>query len=312
MRRSLHSFPSVPGGALQPRPRREEAAAGEQRGRRGPLSAKAAKLPRPESFINEGGDSFEGKVEVILGPYSQGSISVAGVPSPKVDEAMVDKALATKKATTTKFERINFTGSGAKKGHTVNIEMEAKYGRGDPKQGLPVPGTKVKGFKLELKDAQPEPWKQFVSAIVEKGMGQMEQKSFPVTFPGDYKKADFAGKTVDFTVLVLEIGVTKPVEADPRPDTEQREELASSLREQKLKASHEVIDREIKASLLKSSVVDTASKTKSVTWAKFGPESEKAMKWNFILEEVSRQEGIPFAEVMPFLRSRADLQYASS
>lgn len=246
---------------------------------------------------------------MVLGPYKNGAISVTNVPRVDVSEASVDKAFEKKKATTSKFERINFTGSGARMGLTVVIEMEARYPAGHAKAGQLVPGTKMAGFKLELKEDQPEPWKQFVAAVVSKGMGQMEQKTFPVTFPADYKKGDFAGSTLDFTVLVREIGEMRPVEPDTRPEVEQRNELAAQLQEQATRAARSVIEKQIKAVLMETSQVDTEAKTKAVTWAKFGPESERAMKWNFIVEEIARMEDISFDEVIPFLCAEADVEY---
>lgn len=255
------------------------------------------------------GAAFEGKVAVTLGPYKGGAIAVSGVPRPDVPETSIDSALAKKKATKTKFVRINFTGSGARLGLTVLIEMEAKYAEGHPKFKQPIPGTKINGYELELREDQPEPWRQFVKAIVERGMGQMEQKTFAVTFPEDYRKKDFAGMTVDFTVLVREIGETRHVEPDTRPDEEQRAELAKEIQEQAAKQSCEAIDKQIRAALLESSAVATESKTESVSWAKFGPESERALKWNCILEEVARTENIEFSETLPFLRAQAAIQY---
>mmetsp|Transcript_19341 Transcript_19341/g.42194 ORF Transcript_19341/g.42194 Transcript_19341/m.42194 type:complete len:324 (-) Transcript_19341:63-1034(-) len=254
--------------------------------------------------------AFEGKVRVTLGPYKDGAISVSGVPSSRVEDAAIDAALTKKKARKSEFVRINFTGSGARLGLTVIIEMEARRGQGHPDKGASIPGTKMKDFQLELKEDQPEPWRQFVDAIVSRGMGQMEQKTFPVTFPADYRKADFAGTTVDFTVLVREIGELRPLAPDTRPEAEQREELAAELRTLAEKKSLEALDAKLREALLSSSQVDTEAKTKSVSWAKFGPQSEQAMKWNFILEEVARVEGIPFVDVLPFLRAQAAVTYA--
>jgi len=256
--------------------------------------------------------AFEGKVAVMLGPYRDGAISAIDVTRPDVTEAAVDAALKKKQATTSKFERINFTGSGARMGLTARIEMEARYAAGHEKAGQLVPGTKMADYKLELKEGQPEPRKQFVAAVVAKGMGQMEQKTFPVTFPEDYSKADFAGQTLDFTVLVREIGEMRPIETDTRPVAVQREELAQQLQEQAVRASRSAIEKQVKVALMDSSQVDTEAKTKAVTWAKFGPESERAMKWNFILEEIARVEDISFDEVIPFLCREADVQYKAS
>lgn len=246
---------------------------------------------------------------MILGPYKGGAITATGVPRADVADAAIDASLKKKKATTSKFERINFTGSGARMGLTVKIEMEARYQQGHEKASQVVPGTKMASYALELKESQPDPWKQFVTAIVSKGMGQMEQKTFPVTFPEDYPKKDFAGLTVDFTVLVKEIGETRVIEADTRPEEVQREEVASQLREQALRASNTAIEKQVKAALMESSQVDTDTKTNNVAWAKFGPESTAAMKWNFILEEVARFEDIEFEDVIPFLCEEASVQY---
>mmetsp|Transcript_85747 Transcript_85747/g.239773 ORF Transcript_85747/g.239773 Transcript_85747/m.239773 type:complete len:350 (-) Transcript_85747:208-1257(-) len=256
--------------------------------------------------------SFEGKVAVTLGPYRSRAIKVTGVPQTDVSDATIDAALAKKQSQKTRFERINFTGSGARLGLTVLIDMEAKHPVGHPDQGMPIPGTKLKGYALELKEGQPEPWRQFVVAITERGMGQMEEKTFAVSFPEDYRKPAFAGKTVDFKVLVREIGEMQPVEPDTRPHDEQRLEIATELRRQAEKRSFDVIDKQLRETLLKTSQVDTDSKTKNVAWAKFGPESERAMKWNFILEEVARAEGIDFSNVMQFLRAEADIDYAQA
>jgi len=258
------------------------------------------------------GEKFEGKVAVTLGSYDKDAIVVDGVPRPDVSDKVIDAALAKKKAKKTKFERINFTGSGARLGMTLIIEMEGKYAEGHAKAKQSIPGTKMTGFELELKDDQPQPWSQFVTAIIEKGMGQMEEKTFGVTFPEDYKKEAFAGQTVDFKVLVREIGETRPIEPDTRPDEVQRAELASELRDQAESKANDLITKQIREALMESSVVDTETKTKNVAWAKFGPESERAMKWNFIQEEVARIENIKFPEVIPFLRSQAQINYAES
>lgn len=254
-------------------------------------------------------DAFKGKVTITLGPYKGGAVKVTKVPRPEVQDKAIEAALQKRKKTTQKFERINFTGSGAGLGMAVKIEMEAKWSAGHPEAGKPIKGTKMADFDLELKEDQPEPWRQFVTAIVERGMGQMEQKTFPVAFPADYKKADFAGKTADFTVLVREIGELRPIEPDTRPDDVQRSEIAETMQQVAKDKSVELIDKQIKESLLASSAVDTEAKTKNVAWAKFGPESERAMKWNFIQEEISRAEGLPFEKVMPFLREEAAIEY---
>lgn len=266
-------------------------------------------IQRKSRITRQATPAFEGKVHVTLGPYSNKAIVIERVPRPFVSDAIVTTAFEKRKAKTSNFVRVDFTGSGARLGHTVLVDMEAKYGAGHREKGATIPGTKMIGFQLELKEDQPEPWKQFVAAITSRGMGQMEQKTFPVSFPQDYRKAEFAGVTADFTVLVREIGELRPVAPDLRPLAEQLQEMEAELNAQAQQKSEEVIDAGLRESLLSSSFVDTESKTKSVSWAKFGPESERAMKWNFILEELARVEGVGFADTLPFLRSQADVRY---
>eukprot|EP00850_Spirogloea_muscicola_P013336 SM000090S24298 [mRNA] locus=s90:142778:144009:+ [translate_table: standard] len=110
----------------------------------------------------------------------------------QVQQEDIDKSLKEKQAKTHSFERINFTGSGARLGHTVKINFEGKYAEG-ANAGQTVKGTKATMFELELKERNDEPWKTIVAEIIKAGMGQEESKSFVVTFPLDYKAKPLAG-----------------------------------------------------------------------------------------------------------------------
>ncbi|CAI5471414.1 unnamed protein product [Closterium sp. Yama58-4] len=249
----------------------------------------------------------EQKVKVTLGPYTNKAIK-ATAPRPKVAQETVDKALKAKLEKTHEFERTNFTGSGAKLGHTVKINFEGKYADG-PQAGQVVKGTKAAGYELHLAARDDEPWKTFVEQIVKQGMGQEESKTFVLTFPADYKAKALAGVKAQFTVTVKEIGIKKEIEKDPRPVDVQRAEIEQQLLAVEERKSNDVLDAQIKAALLESSEADVEKVAASVTWAKFGERSLKEFKWNVLQEEVSRLEGIPFDQVPAFLRSQADITY---
>eukprot|EP00475_Leptophrys_vorax_P025161 TRINITY_DN35177_c0_g1_i2.p1 TRINITY_DN35177_c0_g1~~TRINITY_DN35177_c0_g1_i2.p1 ORF type:complete len:371 (-),score=39.31 TRINITY_DN35177_c0_g1_i2:45-1043(-) len=249
----------------------------------------------------------EQKVKVTLGPY-KGKAIKATAPRAKVAPEDVEKALSAKLAKTHEFERINFTGSGAKLGHTVRINFEGKYADG-PQAGQLVKGTKAAGYELELKTRDDEPWRTIVDEIVKKGMGQEESKTFIVKFPADYKAKPLAGVRAQFTVTVKEIGVKKEIEKDPRPVDQQRAEIEQQMQAAAQRKANDVLDAQIRAALLDSSEADVEKVAASVTWAKFGEKSLQDFKWNVVQEEVGRVEGIAFDRVPAFLREEADVTY---
>jgi len=245
----------------------------------------------------------ESKVEVKLGEYKNGALQIH-VEATEVDEAAVDAELEKKKKATYKLNRVNFTGSGAKMGHTVKINMEGKFADG-PKAGQSVPGTKANMFELELTEGKTGIFAQFVEEIVSKGMGQEESKSFVVTFPGDYPKEQLRGVNVRFSVTVKEISVREELEEDTRPMEEQRAEIRAAHAAAAQRLTEEAMDAAIRSVLERTCVADTKKVADSVSWAKFGPKSMAEFTWNLILEEISMVEQIPFNEVPGFLRSHA-------
>lgn len=249
----------------------------------------------------------EQKVRIVLGSYKGGAIAVA-IPKPKVTAEEIEKALATKTAKTSTLERINFTGSGAKIGHTVRCSFEGKYADG-PNRGQLVKGTKAANYELELKERDDEPWRSFVQEITKAGMGQEESKSFEMTFPADYKAKALAGVRARFTVTIHEIGVKKQLDADGRPPEAQRAELEAQLMAAAERASNDVADAQIRKALLESTDADVEKVAASVSWAKFGAKSLQDFKWNLILEEVARIEGVTFEQVPALLRSSAAITY---
>ncbi|GBG71860.1 hypothetical protein CBR_g10798 [Chara braunii] len=247
------------------------------------------------------------KVKVVLGPYKGGVIKVKATKHEVTDEE-VERAFKEKREKTHEFERINFTGSGAKLGHTVKINFEGKYAEG-PKSGQLIQGTKADMYDLELKERPDYPWKRFVEEITGTGMGQEESKTFMVVFPPDFKAPHLRNVKARFTVTVKAIGVKKELPKDTRPEHEQREEIKDELVAAEERKSNAQIDPEIRSALLESSEADVDKIASNVSWAKFGENSLKDFKWNLLMEEVARVENIAFEDVMPFLRREADISY---
>lgn len=249
----------------------------------------------------------EQKVPVILGPYKNGAMKVS-VPAPKVTPEEIEKALKDKIEKKFVLKRINFTGSGAKIGHTVKIRFEGKYLEGANK-GQVIKGTKSDSYELELKEREDEPWKTFVHEITKAGMGQEESKTFQLQFPGDYKAKTLAGVKARFTVTITEIGVKEEVEIDSRSVEEQRKSVTEELNAAAERTANEAIDGLIRNALLESSQADVDKVAASVTWAKFGERSLADFKWNVLQEEVARTEKITFDQVPTFLRNQAIITY---
>jgi len=247
----------------------------------------------------------DSKVEVKLGQYKNGALQIYVEPA-VVDEAAVDAELKKKLAATYKLNRVNFTGSGAKMGHTVKINMEGKFADG-PKAGQTVPGTSANMFELELSEGKTGIWKDFVSEIVSKGMGQEEQKSFVVTFPSDYAKEQLRDVNVRFTVTVREISQREELAKDLRPVEEQRAEIWATHEAAAKRAQEDAMDLAIRSVMEGTCEADTKKIADSVSWAKFGPKSMAEFTWNLIVEEISIVEKISFNEVAAFLRANATL-----
>ena len=87
--------------------------------------------------------------KVTLGEYKNGAIRVEAVKY-KYTSKMLEAAEQKLASKTHQFERINFTGSGARLGHTVKVDISGKY-LGGERAGMPIPGTTATMFELELK-----------------------------------------------------------------------------------------------------------------------------------------------------------------
>eukprot|EP00271_Cylindrocystis_brebissonii_P013009 TRINITY_DN32550_c0_g1_i1.p1 TRINITY_DN32550_c0_g1~~TRINITY_DN32550_c0_g1_i1.p1 ORF type:complete len:358 (+),score=60.98 TRINITY_DN32550_c0_g1_i1:58-1074(+) len=272
-------------------------------------AAKDQNVQRRQSFLIRAAEKVrtEQKVPVVLGPYRDGAIKVEA-PRPYVAPEDVDKALKAKVDQKFTLQRVNFTGSGAKLGHTVKLRFEGKYAEG-PNAGQLIKGTKSDNYELDLKERDDEPWSTFVKQIVKAGMGQEESKSFQLQFPADYKAAALAGIKANFTVTVKEIGVKTAIAEDLRSAGDQRTAVEAQLTASAERVSNDAIDEKIRALLLASSEADVEKIAASVTWAKFGEKSLADFKWNLLQEEIARVEDITFDEVPSFLRKQATITF---
>eukprot|EP00897_Mesotaenium_endlicherianum_P007604 jgi/Mesen1/6872/ME000352S05934 len=293
---ALQSTAWLSGSNLQMHSRKSSEGSSQKTHKAGPLHVVAAQEVRTEQ-----------KVRVVLGPYKDGAIS-ATAPSPVVTPELVEKTLAAKVAKTSTIERVNFTGSGAKIGHTIRIDFEGKYADG-PNAGQTIKGTKAANYELELKERDDEPWKSFVKSITEAGMGQEESKTFSVVFPADYKAKALANVKATFTATVKEIGVRKELTKDSRPVEEQRAQIQAELQANADRIANDALDSQIRTALLASSEADVEKMAASVTWAKFGEKSLQDYKWNVLQEEIARVESITFEQVPAFLRKQAKVTY---
>ncbi|GAQ84143.1 hypothetical protein KFL_001770290 [Klebsormidium nitens] len=265
-------------------------------------------LASADSFTDEySRGRTEQKVKIALGPYKDGAIKVSAKKF-EVSNDEIEKALKAKLGKTYDFERINFTGSGAKIGHMVKVSFEGKYSDG-PNAGQLIRGTKADFFELELQPREDDPWKTFVEQIVKNGMGQEESKSFTLTFPADYKAVPLRNVAARFTVTVHEIGIKKMLEKDPRPEAAIRADIEADLRATAERKTNDLIDQEVRRVLLETSEADVDKVAASVSWAKFGEKSLQDFKWNLLLEEVARNEKIEFEEAKAFLRRQATVNF---
>eukprot|EP00904_Undaria_pinnatifida_P007849 jgi/Undpi1/4194/HiC_scaffold_16.g07561.m1 len=103
------------------------------------------------------------------------------------------------------------------------------------------------------------------------GMGQMETKVFPASFPDDF---------------------------------EARVETLLRIYHNR---TDQAVDEAIKKALLDTCNVNADKVLNSVSWAKFGERSTLDFKWNCIKEKIAAVEGIEPRDVSTLLRNEADI-----
>merc|ERR1719352_1956356 len=121
--------------------------------------------------------------------------------------------------------------------------------------------------------------------------GQMESKTFGVTFPSDWKSERLQNVGVLFTVMIKEIAQKRAL--PPRSEEERdtiRAEIEGRHAELAARETAKQLDLAIRESLLQNCAVDTQKTVESVSWAKFGEASTKDYAYNMILEEIGARE----------------------
>ncbi|CAM9592613.1 unnamed protein product [Ectocarpus sp. 4 AP-2014] len=246
------------------------------------------------------GDLDETKgVTVELAEYKGGAVTVR-VPLIEITEAQVEAALQKSKKPY-KLIPVRFVEEGGTKmGHTVIMNWDAKV------DGRPVPGAKKENFELEFKEGHPEPWATFATKMAV-GMGQMETKVFPATFPEDFEIEGLRGKQALVQAVVKNIARKEVKEPETRSDDEIRAALRVKGEQTVKSRTDKAVDEAVKKFLLSSCNVNADKVLNAVSWAKFGEQSTLDFKWNCIKEKIAVAEGIEPRAVMEFLRNEAEV-----
>ncbi|CAM9687241.1 unnamed protein product [Ectocarpus sp. 12 AP-2014] len=189
---------------------------------------------------------------------------------------------------------------GTKMGHTVIMNWDAKV------DGRPVPGAKKENFELEFKEGHPEPWATFATKMAV-GMGQMETKVFPATFPEDFEIEGLRGKQALVQAVVKNIARKEVKEPETRSDDEIRAALRVKGEQTVKSRTDKAVDEAVKKFLLSSCNVNADKVLNAVSWAKFGEQSTLDFKWNCIKEKIAVAEGIEPRAVVEFLRNEAEV-----
>jgi trigger factor len=131
---------------------------------------------------------------------------------PSIDIADLGKVLVKKPATTITDDDLEAMIQRLREQRTTFVDVERAAASGDQVKadfaatlnGEPVAGTE--GQDVEFRLGQGQMIEDFDQGVI--GMSAGETKSFPATFPEDYRAENLKGETVEFTVTVK--AVTEP------------------------------------------------------------------------------------------------------
>lgn len=153
-------------------------------------------IAKPEKVELLGFEPF--KYEVIvpvypaveLGNYKKVSVTL---PAVKVEDKEVEEAIANILKGNAAHATVD---RPVQKGDRATIDFSAKDEKGEP-----VPGTEGHDEPCEVGEGR------FIPGFEEElvGMKKGEEKTFPITFPKDYRAKEMAGKKVHFTVKVSRV-----------------------------------------------------------------------------------------------------------
>ncbi|HEY9084775.1 MAG TPA: trigger factor [Candidatus Tyrphobacter sp.] len=137
--------------------------------------------------------------EIALGEYKGIAVEVPTTPVAEEDVERSLQSLARERATLVPVER------AARLGDVVTIDYEGRI------DDVPFEGGSATGHETELIAERYIPG--FAAGIA--GMVRGESKRFEATFPADYPKTEYAGKTATFTVTLHEV---KEIDVPPIDD----------------------------------------------------------------------------------------------
>ena len=160
---------------------------------------RVAGTPRVEPKSGEGSDDLafsatcEVYPEITLGDLTNAEVQRANCD---VGDAQVDSTLAIMQRQRATYEA---TTRGAQNGDRLTIDFRGLL------DGVAFDGGSSTDFILMLGQGRMLP--EFEAAL--QGMAPGESKTFPLTFPADYRAKDLAGKQVQFEVTVKKVEEAK-------------------------------------------------------------------------------------------------------
>lgn len=142
--------------------------------------------------------TFEVYPEITLGEIGSAKITR---PVVTVSDADVDKTLNVLRKQRVQFNTVD---RSSQTGDMVTLDYVGKI------DGAVFAGGEAKGFRVVLGEGRT--LAEFETALVDVKAG--ENKSFNVTFPGDYQAKELAGKTATFEVSVTDVAAPQLPEVD--------------------------------------------------------------------------------------------------
>ena len=144
--------------------------------------------------------TFEVYPEISLAAISGVQVRRAVCP---VDEAAIDRTLEIMRKQRATFQTVE---RGAAQGDRATVDFAGKL------DGVAFEGGTANDFAITVGDGRMLP--EFEQALL--GMAAGQSKSFPLTFPADYRAKELAGKLVQFELNVkrIEQPVLPPLDAE--------------------------------------------------------------------------------------------------
>jgi len=137
--------------------------------------------------------TFEVYPEIAIGDLSAVEVQRAVCP---VGDAEIDETIAIMRKQRASYEAVE---RGAEDGDRVIVDYRGSL------DGTPFEGGSATHFTFTLGEGRMLP--EFEAAV--RGMKAGESKTFPLTFPADYRAPDLAGKTAQFEVTVRKVEAPK-------------------------------------------------------------------------------------------------------